>query len=471
MMTSISELNILFDQQKKSFAANPNPTLKQREERLDAVTGAIVANRERIQDALREDFSAHPDAQADFVEIFGVAGRLQFAKSMLAEWIKPDPRELDPAMYGKSRAFVTPQPKGVIGNMVPWNFPFDIGIGPLAEMLGGGNSVIIKPSDMTPACSIVMKEILLAAIDEDIVAVVPGDIDLAKAFPTLPWDHLMYTGNPDVARSVAMAAAQNLVPLTLELGGKCPALFTESSITREDVASVLRTKMVKNGQMCVAPDYVMAPRASIGAFVDHARAYMAEAAPDYVNSDSVTGIIADRHIARIEALVEGAAADGTEIVTLGQDSQSNDRKLPLRLVIDPSLDSQLMREEIFGPVLPVVPYDTMDEALGYIARNDRPLGVYAYTDDETLKSRILSDTHSGGVTFNGCALHAAQPNIGFGGSGLSGYGRHHGIEGFREFTNPRGVVDFDPDAPAQNIMPPYGDVAASLLSTIAGEGA
>jgi coniferyl-aldehyde dehydrogenase len=468
-MTTIAELKALLDRQKAAFAANPNPSLKQREERLDAITGAVVSGRERIQDALREDFSAHPSAQADFVEIFGVAGRLQFAKSMLEEWSKSDPRDLDPAMYGASRAYVTPQPKGVIGNMVPWNFPFDIGIGPLAEMLAGGNSVIIKPSDMTPACSTVMKEILLAAIDEDIVAVVPGDIELAKAFPTLPWDHLMYTGNPDVARSVAMAAAQNLVPLTLELGGKCPALFTESSVTRADVSSVLRTKMIKNGQMCVAPDYVLAPRANIDAFVAHARAFVAEAAPDYADSDDVTGIIADRHIARIEGLLESAASAGTEIVTLGEDSQTNGRRMPLRLVIDPSLESDLMREEIFGPVLPIVPYDTLDEAVGYIARNERPLGVYAFTHDEALKTRLLSDTHSGGVTFNGCAFQAAQPNIGFGGSGLSGYGRHHGIEGFREFTNPRGVVDLDPESLAQNIAPPYGDVADALLSAITGE--
>ncbi len=469
-MTTIAELKALFDRQKAAFAANPNPSLRQREERLDAITGAVVSNRERVQNALREDFSAHPSAQADFVEIFGVAGRLQFAKSMLKEWTKPDPRDLDPAMYGASRAFVTPQPKGVIGNMVPWNFPFDIGIGPLAEMLAGGNSVIIKPSDMTPACSTVMKEILLAAIDEDIVAVVPGDIELAKAFPTLPWDHLMYTGNPDVARTVAMAAAQNLVPLTLELGGKCPALFTEGSVTREDVSSVLRTKMIKNGQMCVAPDYVLAPRAKIADFVDHARAYVAEIAPDYADSDDVTGIIADRHIARIEGLLESVGADGTEIVTLGADSQTNGRRMPLRLVIDPSLESELMQEEIFGPVLPIVPYDTLEEAVGYIARNERPLGVYAFTQDEALKTRLLSDTHSGGVTFNGCAFQAAQPNIGFGGSGLSGYGRHHGIEGFREFTNPRGVVDLDPDSLALNIAPPYGDVATALLSAITGEG-
>ena len=168
--------------------------------------------------------------------------------------------------------------------------------------------------------------------------------------------------------------------------------------------------------------------------------------------------------------MDSVASDGTEIVTLGEDSQTNGRRMPLRLVIDPSLDSELMREEIFGPVLPIVPYDTLDEAVGYITRNERPLGVYAFTQDEALKKRLLSDTHSGGVTFNGCAFQAAQPNIGFGGSGLSGYGRHHGIEGFREFTNPRGVVDLDPDSLALNIAPPYGDVATALLSAITGEG-
>lgn len=467
-MTSIDGLKDLFARQKKAFAANPSPSRKQREERLDALTGALVANRTRIHEALRADFGAHPDAQSDFIEIFGVAGRLQYAKSMLGEWMKTDTRDLDPNMYGKSKAYVSPQPKGVIGNMVPWNFPFDLGIGPMAEMIAAGNSIIVKPSDMTPACSDLMKEMLKAVIDEEIVGVVPGGIELAKAFPTLPWDHLLYTGNPEVARYVATEAAKHLTPLTLELGGKCPALFTAGSVTREDVSSVLRTKMVKNGQMCVSPDYVLAPRASLDAFVDHAKAYMNEAAPNYADSEHVTGIISERHVARIEALVRDAVESGAKVVPLGTVAQNDDRRMPLRLVVDPSLDSGIMKEEIFGPVLPVVPYDSLNEAMAYIARNERPLGVYAFTADEALKTRILSETHSGGVTFNGCAFQAAQPNMGFGGSGLSGYGRHHGIEGFREFSNPRGVLDLDPNAAALNIAPPYGDIANAMLASIAG---
>ena len=193
---------------------------------------------------------------------------------------------------------------------------------------------------------------------------------------------------------------------------------------------------------------------------------MSEAAPDYVDSGNVTGIINDGHVARIEALVRSAVDAGAEIVSLGDASKTNDRRMPLRLVVNPSLESQLMREEIFGPVLPVIAYDSLDEAIGHIARSERPLGVYAYTNDDALKVRILSETHSGGVTFNGCAFQAAQPNIGFGGTGLSGYGRHHGIEGFREFTNPRGVVDLDPKALALTIAPPYGEMAEGIIAEL-----
>jgi coniferyl-aldehyde dehydrogenase len=466
-MTPIETLTSLFDRQRKAFAHNPCPTLVERSDRLDAISAGLLANRHKIHCALREDFSSHPNAQADFIEIFGVVARLQHAKSMLSKWMANNDRDLDSAFYGQSKAFVTPQPKGVIGNIVPWNFPFDIGIGPLAEMLAGGNSVIIKPSELAPSCSELMRDILLEVISEDIVAVVPGDIELAKVFPTLAWDHLMYTGNPEVARSIAVAAAKNLTPVTLELGGKCPALFTEDSVTRTQVSSVLRSKLVKNGQMCVAPDYALVPRHSIDDFIREARAYLCDPIANTNETRQTTGMINERHFERIESLVNDLKHHGTEIVELGAGDRSK-RILPLRLAIDPGDDSAIMGDEIFGPILPVLPYDNLDEAIGYIARRERPLGIYVYTDDELLKSRILSDTHSGGVTFNACSFHAAIPNMGFGGSGLSGYGRHHGIEGFREFTNQRGVVNFDPSALALNIAPPYDDLADKLLLEIFG---
>lgn len=467
-MTKIDTLKSLFEAQQQAFAKNPCPTLAQRSDRLDAISAGLVANRHKIHQALREDFSSHANAQADFIEIAGVVARLQYAKSMLPQWMANSDRELDSDFYGQSRAFVTAQPKGVIGNIVPWNFPFDIGIGPLAEMLAGGNSVIIKPSELTPSCSELMQEILHGVMSEDIVAVVPGGIELAKFFPTLPWDHLMYTGNPVVARSIAVAAAQNLTPLTLELGGKCPALFTEGNLTPTQVSSVLRSKLVKNGQMCVAPDYALVPRSAMGDFIREAREYLCAPMANTNEARETTGIISDVHFERIESLVNDLRQHGTEIVELGESPDKSRRRLPLRLAIDPGADSAIMGEEIFGPILPILPYDNLDEALRYIAAGERPLGIYVYTDDEALKSLILSDTHSGGVTFNACSFHAAIPNMGFGGSGLSGYGRHHGIEGFREFTNQRGVVDFDSKALALNIAPPYDDVADKLLVEIFG---
>lgn len=220
----ITQLKDLFARQKRAFAANPYPSLKERAERLDALTGAIIANRSRIHEALRSDFGSHPTALADFVEIFSVVGRLQYAKSMLADWTKADPRPLDPQLYASSKAYVMPQPKGVIGNIVAWNFPFELGLGPLAEMIAAGNHAIIKLSDQNPASAELLKQMLAAAIDETVVGVSACDLETSRAFSHLPWDHLLYTGNGTIAREVATAAASNLVPLTLELGGKNPTI-------------------------------------------------------------------------------------------------------------------------------------------------------------------------------------------------------------------------------------------------------
>ncbi|WP_313806543.1 aldehyde dehydrogenase family protein [Sphingobium sp.] len=464
----IDTLRNLFDDQKRAFAKNPTPSLDQRAERLDAIGGAILRNRKRIHEALRADFSAHPTELADFTEIMSVVSRMQYAKSMLAEWSMADARPLNSFLYGQSKAYVLPQPKGVIGNMIAWNFPFEIGLGPLAEIIAAGNSAIIKPSDQSPASAELMKDILREAIDEDIVAVSPYDLETSRAFSRLPWDHLMYTGNAAIGREVAGEAAKNLVPLTLELGGKNPTIYAPRSINAGSVAATLRVKLAKGGQICINTDYVLVPRNEVGSFVDHARAWFASEAADFVRSGNVTGIINHRHVARLNAMVENACAQGLEVITLGGE-RGEDRRMPLSLVIDPPLDSQIMQEEIFGPILPIVPYDTIDDAIAFIASRDRPLGVYLFSDDEALKQRILRETISGGVSFNCVLLHGAQANMGFGGSGMSGYGRHHGIEGFREFSNPRAVLDFDEQSPALSILPPYGDIARKIIAELTGD--
>jgi coniferyl-aldehyde dehydrogenase len=267
-----------------------------------------------------------------------------------------------------------------------------------------------------------------------------GGLTLAKEFPTLRWDHLLYTGSPAIGREVARAAAENLVPLTLELGGKCPAILAPDSVDAESVRSVVGTKLVKNGQMCISVDYALVPRTQVDAFIAHAENYLTQELPDYASSADCTGIITERHRERIVAMVDEARAAGVRMVSLGGAGDSTTRRLPLTLAVDPPSDLRIMREEIFGPVLPVIPYDNLDDAVAEVNAGERPLGLYVFSKDSDVSERVLRQTTSGGACVNICAVQGALPSLGFGGIGQSGSGRHHGIEGFREFSNPRGVV-------------------------------
>ena len=439
---AIEQLGRAFATQRAAFAKDRDPSLDTRRERLGALMGMMMANRERIAKAVADDFGAHPAAASDLIEVLGVVGRAAYAIEHLAEWAAPSPRHIDPALFGSARAEVRYQPKGVVGNMVPWNFPFDLSVGPMVDMLAAGNRVIVKPSEYTPACAALLEEMVAAAFDPDLVTVVVGGLELAQAFSATPWDHLLYTGSPNVGRQVMAAAAVNLTPVTLELGGKCPAVMTPGSVTPRNIESVIGTKIIKNGQMCVSVDYALVPRGEMEAFVDGARAFMAAASPDYSRSDDCTGIISPRHLARLQDLLGEARERQVRVVSLDghEDVEPATRRMPLSLVVDPPADLRLAREEIFGPILPVMPYDDLDEAVERINAGDRPLGLYVFGDDEAVTNRVLAGTHSGGAAVNTCAAQSSLPSMGFGGSGMSGMGRHHGIEGFREFSNARGLV-------------------------------
>ena len=439
---AIANLTDAFAAQRKAFAADRSPSLAIRRDRIGALAGMLVGNRKRIGDALASDFGWHPRGASDLIEMLGVVGRAQYVLDHLEEWMAPQPREIDPAALGDARAFIRHEPKGVVGNIVPWNFPIDIAIGPLAEMLGAGNRVIIKPSEYAPACAELVAEMIAATYDRDLVTVAVGGLDLSQAFAATPWDHLLYTGSPDVGRKVMAAASQNLTPVTLELGGKCPALLTPGSVNARNVESVIGTKVIKNGQMCISVDYALVARGEVESFVSEARSFMARSAPDYAKGEDCTGIISDRHLDRLTDMLAEAEQRQTRIVPL-EDNPSIDpatRRMPISLAIDPPADLRIMREEIFGPILPVVPYDDLDEAIARINAGERPLGLYVFGDDQSDTDRVLSQTSSGGAAVNTCALQGGLPSLAFGGSGNSGMGRHHGIEGFREFSNPRGVV-------------------------------
>ena len=467
---AIQELYAAFEAQRAAFAADRCPSLDERKARISKLAGMLLAYRERISAALNQDFGSHPAGASDLIEVLGPVGRAQYVLGKLEEWMAPSPREVDPAFLGTAQAYTQCQPKGVVGNIVPWNFPFDLSVGPMIEMLAAGNRVIVKPSEYTPACADLLREMVEKTFDSTLVYVAVGGLGLARAFSDLPWNHLLYTGSPDVGRQVMQAASRNLTPVTLELGGKCPAVLTPGSVTQTNVDSVIGTKTVKNGQMCVSVDYCLVPRADVGSFVAMSKDFMGRAAENYSQSGECTGIISLRHLDRLSGMLDEARERQTTIVELEPNGQVDreTRRMPISLVIDPVPDLRLMREEIFGPILPVIPYDELDKAVASINAGERPLGAYIFGDDKAATDHVLQQITCGGAAVNTCALQGALPSLGFGGVGMSGMGRHHGLDGFREFSNLRGVVVRGQDDQIDAFYPPYGKAEAIVKMVLSG---
>lgn len=467
---AIADLRDSFALQQAAFRRDPYPELSARKEHLGALAGMLMANRERIAEAVAEDFGSHPAVFTDLLEILGPAGRAATAIEELDTWAAPSERAANPDIYGDARATMRYEPKGVVGNIAPWNFPFEIGCGPLVEMLAAGNRVVVKPSDLTPACGALLAELVAATFDRDHVTVAVGGLELARAFSGLPWDHLLYTGSPAVGRQIMRAAADHLVPVTLELGGKCPAVLTPSGVTAAAAASIVGTKLIKNGQMCISVDHVRLPAERVDDFVDLVQAHVRDVVPGHSRTDDCTGIVSGRHLARLEELLDEARAAGVRVVELepGARADPDTRRMPLALVVDPPPHLRLCREEIFGPILPLVPYDDLDDAVAAIDAEDRPLGLYVFGDDPDECEEVLRRARSGGACVNTCALQGALPTLGFGGSGTSGMGRHHGIEGFREFSTPRGVVVRGTHDDVDALYPPYADKAQAILDAAYG---
>ncbi len=463
---AIAELQEAVRRQRAAFLADPFPSLEERQALLGALAGMLMTHRAQIQEALSSDFGVHPPLAADMIEVLGPAGRAVYAAEQLGGWMAREPRPADPTLYGSGRAFVQPQPKGVVGNIVPWNFPFDLSVGPLVEMLAAGNRVVIKPSEYTPACAALLREMVHATFDRDRVEVVVGGLELARAFTGIRWDHLLYTGSPAVGREIAKAAAAQLVPVTLELGGKCPAIIAEDSVDPETVKQLLATKAIKNGQMCISVDYCLVPRQRLEEFAGLAAAYAHESMPDYCQSGSCTGIVSRRHLERIEGLLDDARRRGCDVRPLEEAGEADPatRQLPISLVLDPPDELALMQEEIFGPILPVKPYDTLEEAIDHVNAGERPLALYVFGRDESVTEEVLRRTTSGGACVNAAAVHGALPSLPFGGIGQSGSGRHHGIEGFREFSNPRAVFVRGEGDLLDAFAPPYGATAEAVVA-------
>jgi coniferyl-aldehyde dehydrogenase len=465
--TAEAELVTLFEAQRVAFRKNPYPSYGERIEALRALEAMVKKYRRKSEEALAEDFRVHPPQLTALCELLGPVERARFARTNLRNWMRPQARPANRLVYGLSQTYVMYQPKGVIGNLSPWNLPIDLAVGPLVDILAAGNRAILKPSELAPASAALVEEMVSNTFDRDCVAVVNGGVDLARAFAGMPWDHLLYTGGPAVAKMVMKAASENLTPVTLELGGKCPAIVDADSVDAETVANILAVKVIKNGQLCINVDYVLVPEDRVEVFVSLAQAAMARMIPSYATNPQSTGIIDDRNLDRLLAYLDDASRKGGRVVALGGGEVSvnrAERKMPFSLVLDPRDDMEVMRNEIFGPILPVMTYRSWDEATAYVNGRERPLALYVFTKDRKRADVVLRRTVSGGACINAAAIHVTVPSLPFGGIGRSGMGRHHGFEGFLTFSHEKAVFRRGPGYLPSLLYPPYGRKLERILA-------
>ena len=355
------------------------------------------------------------------------------------------------------------QPLGVVGVLVPWNYPLFLSLGPLIGALAAGNRVMIKMSEHTPRTAQLLKELLAKVFAEDLVALVQGEAEVAIAFSQLAFDHLLFTGSTQVGRQVMQAAAQNLTPVTLELGGKSPTIISEEAPMQETAQRIAFGKTVNAGQTCVAPDYLLVHESRLDELVQALSQAVQEFYPSLADNPDYTAIINPRQIKRLQAYLEDAVKLGAEVIALHDQSAADGQKLPLTLVLKVTDAMQVMQEEIFGPILPIVTYKTFDEALSYVCQRPKPLALYYFGYNKVEQQQVLQTLHAGGVCLNDTLLHVAQQDLPFGGVGASGMGHYHGYEGFLTFSHAKAVFSKSRFNAAKFIYPPYGGWLQKLI--------
>ena len=461
------DLDGLLLAQKKACLADPMPDRAARVLRLDKLHNALLDNQTRIVAAISKDFSNRAAAETELAEIMPLLDGIAYYRKRLRKLMKPQRRHV-PLTMMPARVEVQYQPVGVVGIVVPWNFPFFLGLSPLIGALAAGNRAMIKTSEFAPASGELLKEILAQIYTEDEVTVVTGGVDVATEFTKLPFDHLVFTGSTQVGKIVMRAAAENLTPVTLELGGKSPAIIHEDFPLDEAASRIGFGKGFNAGQICVAPDYVLCPRGKVDEFASEFSKAMAKAYPSLRDNADYTAIITDRQKARLEGYLKEAAEKGARIIPINPQDETFDgtRKMPLTLVLDADETMLLMQEEIFGPILPIVPYDSMDDAIAYVTDRPRPLALYYFDWDKARANDVLARTHSGGVCVNDTLSHVGADDIPFGGIGPSGMGHYHGVEGFLAFSKAKGVVRKGKLNATAMVAPPWGNFMYKQLMNL-----
>lgn len=464
---NITRLNELFALQKRALVDKSIPSLAERLSRLKRLKHMLVENRERFRKALAADFGNHHPWMSDMLEGGAVLGRIRAFEAELPKWLERRPVQLEEA-HGASHAEIMIVPKGVNGIIAPWNFPIECALGMLTDIFAAGNSAIIKPSELAPACAKALEEAVDEAFPSEVLAAVLGGPEFSHKFASMPWDHLTYTGSTRVGRLVAEAAARNLTPVTLELGGKNPALFAADAIDEQMIATFLSFRALKAGQVCTSPDYVLVPHDKVEQWVETACKEWRKAYPKYVGHADATGIINERHYARIMNIIDEARERGARVVTMNGDKPDpNLRQIPMTLIVNPPADLICMQEEIFGPVTPVVPFKTLDEAIARINAGPSPLGAYIATRDEAAGRRFAASVRCGGASVNTFGLQGNHPALPFGGFGASGHGCHSSEAGFLNYSHRKSVFYGAADSPVhQTLKMPFGPVCGYVADAM-----
>jgi coniferyl-aldehyde dehydrogenase len=469
-LTDPVALNETLQRMRHAQSGNPLPAWPVRAGRLRALRTLLHDHRAALAAAIDADFGCRPAQETDLLELFPSLSAISHALRHGRRWMTPR-RRLAGVLFLPARIELRPQPRGVVGIIVPWNYPLYLAVGPLVDALAAGNRVMLKMSEFTPRFSALFATLVARYFHADDVVVVTGAADVAQAFSALPFDHLLFTGSTAVGHQVMHTAAANLTPVTLELGGKSPAIIGPGARFEHAVERIVFGKLVNAGQTCIAPDYVLLPRERMDDFVAEARRVMARMYPQLAQNGQYASIASDRQYQRLTVLLDDARGRGAHVHALGDAAaDATHRLLPPQLLSHVDDSMTVMREEIFGPLLPLLPYDTIDEAIARVAARPHPLALYLFESDKALIERVLSRTTAGGVSVNDTLYHIAQHGLPFGGVGASGMGGYHGEAGFRTFSHLKPVFHQARFNGTGLFNPPYGERFRRLLDLLLRRG-
>ena len=464
--TEIIRLKELFSRQKSAYNKTPMPTAEQRIDHLKALKNITIKYQDQLATAVNKDFSCRSKDETLLAEILTSVEGINMAIKKTRKWMKPSKRSVG-MLFAPAKNEVRYQPLGVIGIIVPWNYPIFLAIGPLVAALSAGNRAMIKMSEFTPNLNQVFKAMIAEVFDENRVCVIEGEADAAIAFTEQPFDHILFTGSTAVGRFVMAAAAKNLTPVTLELGGKSPTIVSDNIPMKDAAERICFGKSMNAGQTCVAPDYILVPKAKEEAFIQAYIAAFSKMYPTLKDNGDYTAIVNDRQYQRLSSWINDAKDKGAKLTKINPANEdlSAGRKLAPVIVQNMKNNMTIAEEELFGPILPIIPYESMDEAIAYINDRPRPLALYFFGYDKNEQDHVLNNTHSGGVSVNDTLMHLAQEDMPFGGIGDSGMGHYHGKEGFITFSKAKAVHRKGRISTGSLAHPPYDNSIRKMIYT------